>query len=345
MCLVPGRGWGCRRRPGAYPVSPLSARSTQVLVVEPPLRGVLLADLLERELPPTDRANLRQLIGEGSVRVNGEVVLANRRLRIGDVVQVANVDLPGRAKPPRALPEVVFESATALVVGKPAGVPVVPDRSGADRGLHGQFEALRPGADLRVVHRLDRDTSGCLLLAKGLQAAQHFDVQFREGLVHKRYVALVHGVPLQPDFSIDAWLGPDPKRPGKVVASPGPAPGFRQAHTAVHVRTALGQQALLELRPRTGRSHQLRVHLQSIGHPIVGDADYGGAPLLLSHVKRGYKQRPGVPERPLLARMFLHAEGLSFADVDGTQVSVDVPLPADLAMALQKLERFDEGRR
>jgi 23S rRNA pseudouridine955/2504/2580 synthase len=304
-----------------------------------------LADLLERELPPTDRRNLRQLIGEGAVRVNGEVVLANRRLRLGDVVQVAAVDLPGRAKSARALPEVVFESATALVVAKPAGVPVVPDRSGADRGLHGQFEALRPGADLRVVHRLDRDTSGCLLLAKGLAAAQHFDVQFREGLVHKRYVALVHGVPVAQTFTIDAWLGPDSRRPGKVVASPGQAPGFREARTEAVIRSVLGQQTLLQLHPHTGRSHQLRVHLQSIGHPIVGDADYGGAPLMLSLVKRGYKHRPGVPERPLLARMFLHAEGLSFHDVDGTPVSVEVPLAADLAMALQKLERFDEGRR
>lgn len=302
-------------------------------------------DLLERELPPTHRNNLRQLLAEGGVRVNGEVVLSSRRMRIGDVVQVARAELPKRAVAERQLPVVLFESASALVIAKPAGVPVVPDRTGEDAGIHGMLEALRPGADLRVVHRLDRDTSGCLLLGKGIEAARHFDVQFRDSLVKKRYVALVHGVPLEVEFAIAAWLGPDPRRPGKVLASAQEQRGFRSAHTDVQVRRAMRRHSLLELRPRTGRSHQLRVHLQSIGHPIVGDADYGGAPLLLSELKRSYKLRAGVVERPLLERMFLHAEGLAFTDVDGSQVAVEAPLPHDLTTALNKLERFDESRR
>lgn len=314
-------------------------------MVEADLRGVQLADLLERELPPTHRANLRHLLGAGQVRVNGEVVLASRRLRVGDVVQVAIADLPPRTPAASSLPEVLFESATALVIGKAAGIPVVPDRSGQNPGIHGLIEDLRPGADLRIVHRLDRDTSGCLLLGKGVEAARHFDVQFRESLVKKRYLALVHGVPLQAEFAIDAWLGPDPRRPGKVLAADREKPGYRDAHTDVRLVAGYGNHALLECRPRTGRGHQLRVHLASVGHAIVGDADYGGAPLLLSAIKRGYKLRPGVAERPLFGRMFLHAEGLAFADVDGTQVAVETPLPEDLAKALKQLERFDQGRR
>jgi 23S rRNA pseudouridine955/2504/2580 synthase len=221
----------------------------------------------------------------------------------------------------------------------------VPDRSGRDRGLHGLLTELRPDADLRIVHRLDRDTSGCLLLGKGLAAAQHFDAQFQAGLVQKTYVALVQGVPARDEFTIEAWLGPDRRRPGKVVASRTEQPGFRAAHTLVRCRATFAGHALLELQPTTGRSHQLRVHLQSVGHPIVGDADYGGEELLLSRLKPGYKLRKGVAERPLTPRMFLHAERLSFRDLDGSAVAVETPLPEDLAVAKKQLEAFGERRR
>lgn len=314
-------------------------------MVDAELRNVQLVDLLERNLPPTRRQGLRQLLGAGRVRVNGETVLTNRRLRAGDVVQVGCAELPPPGRPRADLPEVKFESASALVIDKPAGVPVVPDRSGHQRGIHGLLGQLRPGADLRIVHRLDRDTSGCLLLGVGHAASRHFDVQFREGKVQKRYFALVHGVPASPAFAVDAWLGPDPARPGKVVAADQERPGFRRAHTDVELVRAFSRHALLALRPTTGRGHQLRVHLRSVGHPIVGDLDYGGSQPLLSEFKRGYKLRAGVVERPLLERMFLHAASLAFTDLDGSPVAVDAPLPGDLATVLQKLERFDEGRR
>jgi len=325
-----------------------------VLVVEDDLRGVQLVDLLARELPKAHHAALRQLIGSGSVRVNGEVCLSSRRLRRGDVVTVEAAAVPQFAPPPTAaLPTVLYASAAAMVVQKPAGMTVVPDRSGKERGLHGLLPQLRPGGDLRVVHRLDRDTSGCLLLADGLEAARHFDRQFRDGAVAKVYLGLVQGVPSADEFSITAWLGPDPARPGKVISSAVERKGFRAAHTDVRVRTRYGRGALLELRPRTGRGHQLRVHLQSVGLSLAGDRDYGGEPLLLSAWKRGYKLRAGVAERPLLERMFLHALSLSFDDpaddpavhAAPLRVTVEAPLPDDLAMALQKLERFDESRR
>jgi 23S rRNA pseudouridine955/2504/2580 synthase len=318
-----------------------------VLVVEPPLAGVQLVDFLAGALPGRAPVRLRQAIGAGEVSVNGEVVLANRRLRAGDVVLLA-AELPTAAavaSPARQLPAVHFESASALVIEKPPGLTTVPDRSGRDTGVHGLLEALRPGQDLRIVHRLDRDTSGCLVLAKGIEAARHFDVQFRDGLVQKTYGALVHGVPARATLTIDAWLGPDRRRPGKVVAAAAEQPGFRDAHTDVVRIESFARHALLALQPRTGRSHQLRVHLQSIGHPIVGDSDYGGEPLLLSAIKPGYKLRKGVPERPLCPRLFLHAQQICFHDLDGTAVQVDSPLPADLAVALRQLQSFDERRR
>ncbi|MCA8949085.1 MAG: RluA family pseudouridine synthase [Planctomycetes bacterium] len=317
-----------------------------VLVVEPALRGIRLTELIEQQRPDAHRLDVRALVAAGGVRVNGHRVSADRRLRTGDIVELG--ELAARRSPPeRAVSEpelqVVFESATALVVAKPAGMTTVPDRSGRDLGLHGRLQALRPSADLRIVHRLDRDTSGCLLLAKGLAAARHFDAVWRAGGVQKHYRALTHGVVRGGEFAIDRWLGPDPKRPGKVVVGPRERRGFRAAETAVRCARAFTGHSLVDLWPRTGRGHQLRVHLASIGHPIVGDLAYGGQPLLLSQLKRGYKPRLGREEAPLLDRMFLHALGLAFPDLDAGDVAVEVDLPDDLARALRKLERFGGG--
>lgn len=284
------------------------------------------------------------------MRVNGEVCLHGRRLRGGDVVQVPAVPPAPRPRLAVPVPHALFESPTVLVVDKPPGVATVPERDGERASVHGLLDTLRPGADLRIVHRLDRDTSGCLLLGKGLVAARHFDEQFRDGLVAKTYVALVHGAPTEDAFAIDAWLGPDRRRPGKVVATAAsgkgaPAKGLRDAHTDVVVRRRFPRHTLLELRPATGRTHQLRVHLAFAGHPIVGDRDYGGAPLLLSELKTGYKLRSGRVERPLVERMFLHALRVDFGDVDGSRITVEAPLPADLATAVKKLETLDDRRK
>lgn len=322
----------------------------EVLVVERELSGVRLHDLLAGHWPKVHRRELRRLVAAGDVRVNGEVCLSDRRLRLGDVVLLASVPGPagGQVRADRRTPaplEVRYESSTALVVAKPAGIPSVPDRSGRESGVHGRLQELRADQDLRIVHRLDRDTSGCLLLAKGLDAARHFDAAFRERRVHKVYVALVAGVPRSDRLQVDAWLGPDPRRPGKVVSRDEPRRGFREAHTEVLVRARFDRHALLELHPTTGRGHQLRAHLQSIGHPIVGDGDYGGEVLLLSRLKRDYKKRTGVEERPLVQRMFLHAERLSFEDVGGQRVDVETPLPDDLATALRRIEKHQSRRR
>lgn len=317
----------------------MSTSIAKVLVVEPAQRGMLLGDFLERELGG-ERRFLRDWIAAGLVRVNGETLVSSRRLRTGDIVEVRATEAaehaPVAAEP--VLPVVLFESPHALVVEKPPGLVTVPDRSGEERGLHGMLAALRPDADLRIVHRLDRDTSGCLLLAKGLQAARHFDAELRAHRVRKRYLAIVHGVLADERREIDLWLGPDPRRPGKVVAGDGERRGFRSALTIVVRQAMFRRHTAVELEPRTGRGHQLRVHLAAIGHPIVGDRDYGGEPLLLSALKRGYKPRLGFAERPLVDRTCLHAAALGFTDVGGAAVAVEAPLPEDHAAAMQKLE-------
>ena len=329
----------------------MSKSAPEVLVVEPDLAGVRLHDLLARHWPDVHRGELRQLVASGEVSVNGEACLSDRRMRVGDVVLFAD---PGalRRRPHAAgasvdaAPlDVLLETASVIVVDKPAGVPSVPDRSGRELGVHGKLAELRPDDDLRIVHRLDRNTSGCLVLAKGLDAARHFDEQLQQRAVQKTYVALVAGVPRTDEMVVEHFLGPDRRRPGKVVASANDRRGFREARTELRVRTRFRRHALLELSPRTGRGHQLRVHLQTIGHPIVGDTDYGGERLLLSRLKPDYKKRPGVAEQPLLQRMFLHAEQIAFVDLDGRAISASSPLPKDLAVALQKVEKHASTSR
>lgn len=328
----------------------MSTPEFEVLVVERELAGIRLQDLLARSWPGVRRGELRQLVASGGVSVNGDECVHDRRLRVGDVVtlsevpQVRAADLAARRQERREL-EVLAESSSVIVVGKPAGVPSVPTRHGKEPGVHGLLQELRPEDDLRIVHRLDRNTSGCLVLAKGLEAARHFDEQFRERRVSKTYLALVSGVPHQDEFAIDAWLGPDRRRPGMVVASDRDKKGFREAHTDVQVRRRFRRHALLALHPTTGRGHQLRVHLQSVGLPIVGDEDYGGERLLLSRLKPDYKKRTGVEERPLLQRMFLHAERVRFRDVDGAELDVEAPLPEDLAVALRHVEKHANSTR
>jgi 23S rRNA pseudouridine955/2504/2580 synthase len=313
------------------------------------MAGVLLMDFLAVSYPSVDRAALRGLQAEGRVYVNGMPAAPQARLSPFDYVEVRAAESElvlhrGRGEPEEPSLRVLVETAHVLVLDKPAGETVVPDRSGEDAGIHGMLPALRPGQDLRIVHRLDRDTSGCLVLGKGLEAARHLDAQFRERKVEKTYLALVHGAMSREECDVESFLGPDPRRPGKVVSSPRMRDGFKPARTRVSVEQAFARHTLTRLMPETGRSHQLRVHLQSIGHPIVGDADYGGEPLLLSQLKRGYKLRPGMQERPLLERMFLHACSVAFDDVDGARVEANAPLPEDLQRALDKVTNFGAAR-
>ncbi len=143
-------------------------------------------------------------------------------------------------------------------------------------------------------------------------------------------------------FEVKKSLGPDSSRPGKVVVMREGAKRSRAARTEIEVEERFRRHTLVRVRPRTGRGHQIRVHLQSIGHPIVGDVAYGSSgPLLLSSFKPDYKQRRGVTETPVLARTFLHAERIAVPMPDGeASLCACAPLPDDLARALRQLRRF-----
>jgi len=327
-------------------------------------KGMRLTDYLQQRWPHADRVLLRRLVLGGSISVNRSEARLEQRLKPADFLEIewppewtdGPPGPPARRRAPSVGSgtggglEVLWEGPAALVVLKPAGVYTVPDRHGKDAGVHGMLESLRPGEDLRIAHRLDRDTSGCLALARGLEAARYLDAAFRDGAVSKEYLALVHGSVARDAFEIRRHLGPDPRRQGYVVTVAEGTKRSRPAWTEVVVEQRFRAYTLVRLFPKTGRGHQLRVHLQSCGHPIVGDTAYGGRPLMLSSFKVGYKARRGVEERPLVGRMFLHAERLVLPapetvgfDLDGGAADVRAPLPADLRVGLEKLRRFGGG--
>lgn len=321
------------------------------------LSGVRFQDFLERTWPSADRTFLRRLVRDGLATVNYEGVHGHRRLKPGDHIRLelpeGLAELPehrgsrGAVDPDRPIDlTVLAENELCLVIDKPTGLPCVPDRAGRTSGVHGMLPALRPDDDLRIAHRIDRFTSGCLALAKGLDGARWLDVCFRERRAQKEYLALVEGVVRRDAFPITRALGPDRKRPGKVTVVASGQKRSRDAHTDIEVVERFASHTLLIARPRTGRGHQIRAHLRSIGHPLVGDLDYGSkGPLHLSDIKRGYKARTGAFEKPLLERMFLHAHRIHLPMPEGVAaVDAEAPIPADLALVLDKLRRFSSPR-
>jgi len=329
---------------------PSPPRMHNPVIVTSELAGMRVEDFLKRTWPDVDHRSWRQLVREGGVRVNSEKAQGRLRLRAGDSVELKVSPASLRsfsAKPDDVIsPEVIHEEPGLLVVNKPAGIPTIPDRAGKYEGVLGMIREQRPDEDLRVVHRLDRDTSGCLLLARDLDAARSLDIAFRGGQIEKTYLALVEGAERRERFEINKALGPDLHRPGKIRVVAPDSRGARAAHTVVEVAERFVRHTLLRVFPRTGRSHQIRVHLRQVGCPIVADRDYGSGPeFFLSEIKHNYKIRQGIREKPLLTRMFLHAHKIVVpAMAGGEPVSVESPLPSDLELVLAKLRHFSPFR-
>ncbi len=333
-----------RRAPGSGAGAALPA-VVQRLFIEPEDRRIRVEDVLARRFPTADRRFLRRAIRAATVTVNGEPTQPQARLAVSDVVELrfAAASVPARTRAETGALDVLYEDDDLLVVDKPAGMPTVPDRAGKYRGVHGELTALRPDDDLRIVHRLDAGTSGCLVLAKGLAAARAMDRAFRAGEVEKEYQALVFGELLRPEMALRRSLGPDRRRPGRIRVVDPDSKGARSAHTDVERLERFQRYTLVAARPRTGRSHQIRVHLAAAGHGIIGDPDYGGRrALLLSDIKPGFKLRRGVAETPLLSRMFLHAVSIAVPSPgsSGSVVRASAPLPAALTRVLDKLRKF-----
>lgn len=237
--------------------------------------------------------------------------------------------------------EILHQDSAMIVINKPAGLLSVPDRFdgkllNAKHLLRDKFE------EVYTVHRLDRDTSGVLCFARTKEAHRALSMQFADHQPQKEYLALVEGALTSAEGEIDTAMQEDPRRPGRMmVASKG---GFA-AFTTYKVEERFADFTWVSVRIQTGRTHQIRVHLQSIGHALVADPLYGrrSAGLLLSVVKgRKYRLAKNKEERPLLARTALHAASLGFTHpTSGEEVSFTAELPKDLRASLQQLRKWN----
>lgn len=314
-------------------MEPTPAQPVRRFTVPEELDGVRLDRALSRLAQGLSRTRLQEWILDGGVCVDGEVV--RRRawlLSAGQEIELADVPRSRErlgSDPAAELP-IVHEDPHLVVVDKPAGMVVHPasvvrggtvsERMEARYGpLPDVQGADRPG----VVHRLDADTSGLLVLARTAEAGERLVALFRARRVEKLYLALVYGDPRFDSDWIETPIGRAPGRHDRMSTVPaGPGGKGREAATFYEVRERLGEFALLAIRPRTGRMHQIRVHLSSIGHPLLGDRLYHG----------GRRSLPRLPAgAPALGRHALHAAGLAFEHpATGERLDLEAPLPRDL---------------
>ncbi len=245
----------------------------------------------------------------------------------------------------------LYDDDRIVAVAKPSGLATVPGRDEPDSLLQRLAEqmglAWKGKADprLRLVHRLDKQTSGILLMAKDVEAQRHLSHQFQNNRVEKQYLALVHGRPSQPEGVIEAPLGVDPNSSKRMaVVKKG-----KWAVTYWRVEQVYRMAALLRVFPKTGKMHQIRVHLKYIGHPLLVDPLYNppreGQPigLFLSQFKRGYIAKKHQPERPLIDRLTLHAVSLVFNHPDGSDRQITCDPPKDFRAAINSLRKFAKG--
>jgi 23S rRNA pseudouridine1911/1915/1917 synthase len=242
----------------------------------------------------------------------------------------------GRDESPIAI---LHEDDDVLALDKPAGLLAVPDRFDKTRpNIMLLLEAARPGQWLANVHRLDFNTSGVFVVVKRQEAFRELARQFRDRETKKQYVAVAQRIPPESPMTIDLPIGPHPKVRGLARIDHGRG---QEARTVVEIQEKFRGYSLLKVNIITGRMHQVRVHLQAIGCPLIGDVDYGGGPLLLSQIKKKYKPKEDEPERPLLDRPALHAEQLTFAQPStGAPITIVAPWPKDLTLAVKYLRKF-----
>jgi 23S rRNA pseudouridine1911/1915/1917 synthase len=304
--------------------------------IGPEQAGARLDTYLASQIEGWSRARLQRLIENEDVLVNGKVAKPSYKLRDGDEIEVELVASPIDVFTPENIPlDIVYEDETMVVVNKPAGLVVHP-AAGTPSGtlanaLAYHFQKL-PGTAVRpgIVHRLDRDTSGLLVVAKTEAALENLSDQFRDRSVYKSYVALVHGRVASNSGKIDQPLARDrSNRTRMAVVRAG-----RNALTLYRVRRSFDRFTLLDVELKTGRTHQIRVHLTWIKHPVVGDETYGGG---RDNTIRDPRLRARIRG---LNRHFLHAEKLGFKHPKtGEFVKFESALPEDLGNLLGELEK------
>jgi 23S rRNA pseudouridine1911/1915/1917 synthase len=289
-----------------------------VLTAEATDAGKRLDHFLQEKLPQYSRSRLQTWIREGRVTLDGTATNVSHLLRGGERIRVEPADLPPLKAVPEDLPvEVLYEDDAVLAINKPAGV-VVHAGAGNHEGtlvnrLVHRFQSLsQVGGDLRpgIVHRLDKDTSGVLLVARTDAAHRALAVQFAARTVEKTYLASVHGRVRDDTGRITKPITRDPVRRTRMTCSTGTG---RPAITEYRVLRRFENFTYLEVRIGTGRTHQIRVHLASLGHPVAGDRIYGA------------------PKQASSPRLFLHAWRIAFdSPATAQRVQVEAPIPVEL---------------
>ena len=312
-----------------HKISPESSIEKRTLSVQADEAGVRLDRYLTIVLPGISRTTIQQLIEDGEVLVNGRASKSGYTLRTGDKVQVMSLNIQCKAISimPRSLPlNIIYEDKDLLVVNKAAGMVVHPAPGHLDDTLVNALIArypditredseLRPG----IIHRLDKDTSGLIIVARNAITHAALAGQMKRHEIVKRYLALVEGVVELDQGGIDAPIGRNQRHRQQMAIT---SVRSRVARTHFRVQERFNRHTLLLLELETGRTHQIRVHLKAIGHPIVGDPVYGSG-----SINRGLT----------LKRQFLHAYRLKFTHpTTGDVVNLEVPLPEDLQAILDQ---------
>jgi len=300
------------------------------LVISDDEAGQRIDNFLLARLKGVPKSRIYRLLRKGEVRVNKGRIKPEYRLAGGDTVRVPPirkeeapaVPVPGAALRNLLGASILMETSELLVVDKPAGL-AVHGGSGISLGLIEALRASRPDPFLELVHRLDRGTSGCLLVARKRSALRDLQRQLREGGVEKTYLCLVAGNWPKGLDRIDAPLRKVTQASGDQIVRPDVA--GKRAVTHFRIARRFAAHTLLEVGLETGRTHQIRVHCQLAGHSLLGDDKYG------SDGDNARARAAG------LKRMFLHAHRLRFRELDGSRVTVESPLPEELARFLETL--------
>jgi 23S rRNA pseudouridine955/2504/2580 synthase len=315
----------------------LSKESVTFLEVGEDGAGQRIDNYLLKILKGVPKSHVYRILRSGEVRVNKGRAAADRRLELGDRVRVPPVRVAepkDETKVPARDFAVVFEDEALIVIDKPAGV-AVHGGSGVDFGVIEQIRRARPQAKfLELAHRLDRETSGLLIIGKKRSALTRLHDLFRDGGIDKRYFALVRGhwrdKLRNVKLPLHKYLTPEGERRVRVD------PEGKEAHSIMRLKgrwpTPQGEVSLLEVELRTGRTHQIRVHLAHLGFPILGDEKYGDFALNRDLQKSGLK------------RMFLHAASMRLPHpLSGEKLKLETPLPPELERFLNKLGNTDES--
>jgi 23S rRNA pseudouridine1911/1915/1917 synthase len=306
---------------------------------------------LAEKLPAYSRAAIRRAIDAGFVLVDSSSAKASARLKAASEVVVVNIDVPRAGPAPQDIPlSILFEDDAIVVVDKPAGMIVHPARGHWEgtlaSALAHHFGKLssrggptRPG----IVHRLDRDTSGVIAVAKNDQSHDALAAQFKARSVAKEYLAIVVGVPDRDQDVIDEPIGDHPTQREKKAIRREDA-SARPAVTYFDVLERFAGFALIRARPKTGRTHQIRIHLAHVGHAVLCDRLYGGRSEIteLELIPRGQSpENAAAGDRLLLNRQALHAHRLVIRHpVSGERMEFEAPLPADFETTLAALRRW-----